>query len=420
MYEYLCFLSILSILILVFAYIKIRYPFWNIQPVYHTYDYWRWFYKTPFLIQRSAPRGSSKTKFYSKNVKTIAYSDATDEDKTKLVDLVQCYWSLSDRILITMDSEYIHNILTGHNHPSYISFYNDVVFGLIPKSDDDPDSLLTRQDYPIGCMVSYPTRIFMWNQEGNSIETPAYTWDLLCIHREHREKLFDRQIIQTHEFNQRLMNSEISVSFFKREEKLCEGIVPLVEFKTCMFYLRNVRIPPLLPNFLVTRIHEQNLGILSDFLYGISHTTSPMFRLCAFPEMGSLVAKIKAQQLYVYALKHKDDIHGVYFFKNSKVVYEELENGNLLECSATVSNTRHDGVFFAGFLHALRGVLDNAKNSEKFEYKLITFATLGHNGKILEKWRWKYTPIVELKAAYYIYNMVVPGTPFSQDSVMVL
>jgi len=319
-----------------------------------------------------------------------------------------------------MDSEYIHNTLTGHNRPSYVSFYNDTVFDVTPKSDNNPNSVLTCQDYPIGCMISYPTRIFMWNLDGNSIETPAYMWDLLCVHREHREKLFDRQIIQTHEYNQRLGETEVSVSLFKRDEKLCVGIVPLVEFETCLFYLRNVRIPMLLPNFLVTRIHEENLGTLSDFLYGISHTTSPIFRFCAFPEMGSLVAKIKAQQLYVYALKHKDDIHGLYFFKNSKVVYEELENGNLLECCATVSNTRHDGVFFAGFLHALRGVLDNAKNSEKFEYKLIVFSNLGHNGKILEKWRWKYTPIVELKAAYYIYNMVVPGTPFSKYSVMVL
>jgi len=414
MYEYLYFLVVLVVVIIIFAYIKIRYPFWNVQPVYHVYDFWRWFYREPFLIQRGAPL---KTKFYSKNVKTVAYSDLEKDMNPRLVDLVQCYWSLSERILVVIDSEYLHAMLTGHSHPSYVSFYNDTVFDISPKEDAP---LLTRLDYPIGCMISYPTRIFMWNQEGNSVETPAYVWDLLCVHRDYRNKNLDRQIMQTHEFNQRLGTPDVSVSLLKREEKLCEGIVPLVEYKTCMFYLRNVRIPPLLPNFTVVRIHEQNLGTLSDFLYGISHTTSPMFRFCAFPEMGSLVAKIKAQQLYVYVLKNRDDLYGVYFFQNSKIVYEELEQGNLLECVATVSNTRHDGVFFSGFLHALHGVLDSAKNSEKFEYKLIVFSNLGHNGKILEKWRWKYTPILELKAAYYIYNMVVPGTPFSQESVMVL
>lgn len=417
MYEYLCFLIVLSCLVIIFAYIKIRYPFWNVQPVYHTYDYWRWFYRAPFLIQRGLPL---KTKFHSKNVKTILYSDITEEQKAKLVDLVQCYWIKSERILTTVDSEYINNLLTGHNHPSYVSFYNDTVFDISKPSNGEILDVIQKIEYPIGCMISYPVRIFMWNLEGNSTETTAYMWDFLSVHRDHLTKRLDNQIIQTHEFNQRLGNIEISASLFRREDVLCEGIVPLVEFKTCMFYLRNVRIPPLLPNFTVVRIHEQNLGTLSDFLYGISHTTSPMFRFCAFPEMGSLVAKIKAQQLYVYVLKNRDDLYGVYFFQNSKIVYEELEQGNLLECAATVSNTRHDGVFFSGFLHALRGVLDNAKNSENFEYKLIVFSNLGHNGKILEKWRWKYTPILELKAAYYIYNMVVPGTPFSQESVMVL
>ena len=418
MYEYLYFLIVLVVVIITFAYIKIRYPFWNVQPVYHTYDFWRWFYRTPFLIQRGAPL---KTKFYSKNVKTVAYSDLEKDMNSRLVDIVQCYWSLSERILVTIDSEYLHNMLTGHSHSSYVSVYNDTVFGVSPSSKEvNNDPLLMRTDYPIGCIISYPTRMFMWNQDGNSVETPAYMWDFLCVHRDYRDKNLDRQIMQTHEFNQRLGTPNIGVSLVKREEKLCEGIVPLVEYKTCMFYLRNVRIPPLLPHFTVVRIQEQNLGILSDFLYGISHNTNPIFRFCAFPEIGSLVAKIKAQQWYIYALKRQDDLYGLYFFKNSKIVYEELEQGNLLECVATISNTRHDGVFFSGFLHALRGVLDNAKNSEKFEYKLIEFSTLGHNGKILEKWRWKYTPILELRAAYYIYNMVVPGTPFSKDAVFVL
>jgi hypothetical protein len=353
-------------------------------------------------------------------VKTIVYSDITEDQKAKLVDLVQCYWIKSERILVTINADDIHNILTGHNHPSYVSFYNESIFDIVPRSDSSGSTMLTKLDQPIGCVLSYPMRTFFLNPDGNSIETPAYMWDHLCIHRDYQNKNLDRQIIQTHEYNQRLGNTDVRVSLFKREESLHSGIVPLVEYKTCMFYLRNVRIPPLLPHFVVTRINEENLGILSDFLYGISHTTSPMFRFCAFPEVGSFVAKIKSQLWYTYVLKRKDDLYGLYFFRNAKITFDDLEHGNLLECVVTVSNTKHDGVFFAGFLHALRSVLDIAKNSEKFEYKLIRFTTLGHNGKILEKWRWKYTPIMEQPAAYYVYNMVVPGTPFSQDSVMIL
>ena len=66
MYEYLYFIVVLSCFVLTFAYIKIRYPFWNVQPVYHTYDFWRWFYRTPFLIQRGAPLKPSSTRKTSK------------------------------------------------------------------------------------------------------------------------------------------------------------------------------------------------------------------------------------------------------------------------------------------------------------------------------------------------------------------
>jgi len=114
----------------------------------------------------------------------------------RLVDIVQCYWSLSERILVTIDSEYLHNMLTGHSHPSYVSVYNDTVFGVSPSSKEvNNDPLLTRTDYPIGCIISYPTRMFMWNQDGNSVETPAYMWDFLCVHRDYRDKNLDRLII---------------------------------------------------------------------------------------------------------------------------------------------------------------------------------------------------------------------------------
>ena len=45
---------IISIFILLFLvqyfYIIYKYPFWNLQPVFHKYDYLRRFYKSPFIV----------------------------------------------------------------------------------------------------------------------------------------------------------------------------------------------------------------------------------------------------------------------------------------------------------------------------------------------------------------------------------
>ena len=66
------FLIILSLIIGIFAYIKLRYPFWNLQPVYHTYDFWRMIYREPFFIYKKA----ISTKFVDLNsINTVIYED---------------------------------------------------------------------------------------------------------------------------------------------------------------------------------------------------------------------------------------------------------------------------------------------------------------------------------------------------------
>ena len=87
MYEYGCII-LFFVVIFIIVYIKIKYPFWNIQPVYHSYDFWRYFSQTSFIIQRKLP---IKTKFYdNKHVETVVFSEMQDFHMTRLIDLLQC------------------------------------------------------------------------------------------------------------------------------------------------------------------------------------------------------------------------------------------------------------------------------------------------------------------------------------------
>ena len=131
--------------------------------------------------------------------------------------------------------------------------------------------------------------------------------------------------------------------------------------------------------------------------------------------MGSINAMLLSENMYAYVLQNAEHIYGLYIFKDAKVNYEDIENGNLLECVFSVSNTEMEGLFFSGFLNSLRAILNLQK-----KYKMIMFNNLSHNSKILEKWRWKYTPVFENKAAYYAYNMVIPGMPFQANKVSIL
>ena len=65
-------LSVVLCLIIIFVYIKLAYPFWNVQPVYHVYDFWRGFYRRPFRIH---PRFHPKIKTkYTQSVDVCLYA----------------------------------------------------------------------------------------------------------------------------------------------------------------------------------------------------------------------------------------------------------------------------------------------------------------------------------------------------------
>jgi len=421
------------------------------QPVFHTYDIWRYWARVPFVIQYGK---SLRTKYTDpKQVLTKQYLDLSEIECKQMADLLQCHYILSDRVLTLSDTDTINSYLTGHSHPAFVSLYQESYYDIISSIHDasmmqqdvaapSPVSIniVKNTSAPVGCMTSRPVRLFIWTGGGGASQKTAihaYFWDHICVHRDYTDKHLSRYVIQTHENVQRMENPDISVSLFRKEQILCQGIVPLVRFSLYTFYLNNVRTPPLPPHFTVVRIFGENVDILSDFLYNIStidQNSPPKFKVCAFPEIGPIIALVKARLYYVYALKRENTVYGIYFLKDSKTHYEDVENGNLLECVGSVSQmsktNEYDGLFFAGFLHALRKIIGlgtdvvnpnvSAMQKQNQKYRLITFADLSHNGRLLERWRWKYSPVFENPAAYYIYNMVVPSMPLAKEECFIL
>ena len=96
----------------IYAYIKIKYPFWNNQPVLHSYDYWRFLYQIPFIIYKYRP---IKTKFYkSNNIKTIPYLEISEEQKKEVLYLLQSNYISNDRILLTIEDKDLDVFIKGH------------------------------------------------------------------------------------------------------------------------------------------------------------------------------------------------------------------------------------------------------------------------------------------------------------------
>jgi hypothetical protein len=400
--------------IVLFVYIKIRYPFWNIQPVFHTYDYWRYFYKEPFIVYKFRP---VKTKFCDfLQVQTKPYLECSQDEIKNMIDLLQCYYLASDRILHTITKDDMNAYMTGQLSTTYLSFFVETHYTKKEIASDVSFEII-KSEKPIACLTSRSLSFWYRPTLSEKIYTSQaiYFMDYLAIHRDSDKKKTSRVLLQSHEYYQRKQNPDILVSLIKKEIDLFDGVIPLIEFKTDTYYLRNIHFPALPNHHEIVRVYKENLEILTDFIYLLTQIDSgEMFDICIIPDIGSIMAQIKQTLLYVYALRRGEHILGIYFFKDLKTQYEDID-GNTLQCCASVMNMKDTNLFYLGFLHSIQNIMKQNKT-----YKMLLLENLGHNVFIKPEWQKKHSVIFSNRTAYYLFNMIFPCSPVSNERAIVL
>lgn len=405
-------LTTLLLIIIVFITIKIKYPFWNIQPVFHYYDYWRYLYREPFTVYKYVPL---KTKFCDfEQVFTFPYLECSDKQKQQLLNLIQCYYLPSDHIIHNTTEVDINTVLTGYQEPSYVSFYYE-------KDKTSNPGIVSLQDYnqePVGCITSIPVNMFFLPtlREPEYTERKLYFVNSLVVNRNRNQQKINRSLLQTHEYNQRVMNPTIQSSIIKKEVDLLDGVIPCVELNTTTFYIKEVKFPSLPPNNVVSEISNDNFALLDDFLKEIINTSSRTcyFNMIVIPDMTNVYNLIKIGQLFVYVLCAGEQVLGVYFFKDTKLQHEKLD-GNTLHFIGSIMNNNNVQTFYVGFLFALKNILKKKKN-----YKVLVIDSISHNDIVLSEWSQYNKPISITKTGYYLFNYIIPMMPFEQRKSLIL
>lgn len=392
-------------------YIKIKYPFWSHQPIFHTYDYLRYWTKTPYIIQTGAPL---KTKYLTPFVSSHRILDISDSKMQEMVKFIQEHYVESDKILTMILEKDIQTELSANEHPSFVSFYRESHIEF-----DKKQTKIVEKPVLAGCITSRAVKIYLNTDE--KFQENVYYWDYICTHRHFQDKYLGRNLIQSHERYQRLNNSNISASLFKFETNLCPGVVPLVDFNVHTYPIVQIIRPPM-AKFSIERIKGENANILFDFLYNLTHNIEykPFF-LCIFPETPTLDYLIQNDRIIVYAISQKSKICGFYFFKDPKLCYDLEEERNVIECIGSisvknVSDERINSIYFSGFLHSLYDIQQTYNN----KFKLLTFFNVANNTSIIERWKWKYTPISVTQSAYYLYNAILPDMPIKASDALII
>jgi hypothetical protein len=419
MIEYIL-LSSTIVFLGIFGYVKLKYPFWNNQPVYHTYDIWRTMYKNPFIIRKTRPQ---KNKFCDfANIKTTNYLEISDFEKTSLVDLLQCYYIPTEEIIHTIKKEDVDAYLSGQLYASYVSTYIDFEYQVVRKHNE-PENIKTIPK-PIGCITSRSLNFLYKDSKTQTsyIDMPIYYIDFLAVNNKKDTISFSRKLLQTHEYYQRLHNTKIHVSLLKKEIKLFDGVVPIIKYPTYLFSLRNIHFQRLPAHHEVVQITAENVDILLDFLH-IQNNGQPVqtlaFDILVFPDIGNIIALIKQGLLFVFCLREGENIYGMYFIKDAKMQYEKLnqediENDTLQVC-ASISNCESNELFFLGYLHGLRQIIEKQK-----KFRMILMETIGHNCYLYGMWCEKHTPIFKNDTAYYLINMIYPCSPVDSTKCFIL
>ena len=177
--------AIITLIILFYAIIKIRFRFWSKQPVFHFYNLWYWMFP-PGIIKHDKPEENKYTNL--KDIKFINYASLNSVDQERFIKFIQ------DHYLNTTEVQYKPE--KGNIVPYFENTKNSFFSMYFKKTyDTDNESNIITKTNLIGVMTS---RLLNVSIDNNEFTT--YYVDYLCVHKDNRKQGVAQQIIQTHPF----------------------------------------------------------------------------------------------------------------------------------------------------------------------------------------------------------------------------
>lgn len=377
------------LIIFFFIYIRLKYKFWSIQPVFHFYDFHYWI-RNVGIISQELPKKNKFTNFH--NIKT--YSSLTDNQWKNITAFIQLNYLKNKNNIFYPKLENIKNYFIGHNYPSYWSIYK-----ITEMIHNGKKNNIIENDKIIGIMSSRPLKCIIEN-----INFDLYYVDYLCVDKYHRNKNIAPQLIQTHEYNQSHSNKKISVSLFKREEELT-GIIPLTCYDTYCYNISDfINFLPLDINIKLLTCDKQNIYYFYHFMKEYSHK----WNIYIFPTISNLYNLIETKNIFIKMLIIDTEIIAAYIFKKTCTYLDK--NKEVLACVGSIngSNLNHDD-FIDGFKFSIFSLLNE---NEKIYF--LSIENISDN-QILNNYT---SHLFKSPTAYFFYNFA--HSPFKSNKCLII
>lgn len=391
---------ILSIM-LFFIFVRLKYKFWALQPVFHFYDVYYWFINVG-IIRKELPEKNKYVSF--KKIKTFEYTKIDELTKKQIITLIRLNYFRNNDNKYDPKEENIIPYFVGHNTKTFWSYFVEPELLIENKTGKTIE-----ENKIIGVITSRPLHVKI-NSSRKDAEFDIYYVDYLCVNKNWRKKNIAPQLIQTHEYNQSYNNRKICVSLFKREEELT-GIIPLTVYKTYCFPLRESNWGPpeqLNANIKILSGDKQNMYYLYNFINEIKNN----WDIVIYPEISNVMELVSTNNLFVKMLVIDGNIEAVYIFRKTCTYIEK--DKEIISCIASVNGsilTREE--FIKGFKVSLWSIIKDHNN-----FKYLTMEDISDNTCIINNICIRMHPIVISPMAYFFYNFAY--SPFKSEKCLII
>ena len=390
---------IILCIVLFFMYVRLKYKFWALQPVFHFYDVYYWFVNVG-IIRKELPEKNRYVNF--KKIKTRAFEEVDELTKKQIVTLIRLNYYRNNENKYDPKSENIVPYFAGHNTNTFWSYFVEPELLI-----DNKTGKTIEENTIIGAITGRPLHVKI-NSIRKDSEFDVYYVDYLCVNKNWRKKNIAPQLIQTHEYNQSHNNRKICVSLFKREEELT-GIIPLTVYKTYCFNMVNWSIPDQL-NAKITILtgDKQNMYYLYNFINEVKNN----WDIIIYPEISNIMELVATKNLFVKMFVIDGNIEAVYIFRKT-CTYIEKEK-EVISCIASINGsllTRDE--FIQGFKISLWSII---KDHNNFQY--LTIEDISDNTCIINNICLRTHPLIISPMAYFFYNFAY--SPFKSEKSLII
>ena len=394
---------IILCILLFFMYVRLKYKFWALQPVFHFYDVYYWVINVG-VIRTDLPEKNSYVNL--NKIKTMTFEEIDELTKKEIVSLIRVNYFTNNENKYDPKKENIVPYFVGHNTKTFWSYFVEPELLI-----DNKTGKTTEENKIIGVMTSRPLHVKINSNRSDSVFDVYYV-DYLCVNKNWRKKNIAPQLIQTHEYNQSHNNRKICVSLFKREEELT-GIIPLTVYKTYCFNMMNWIEPVQLESKIkMLTGDKQNMYYLYIFLTELKNEVKNKWDIIIYPEISNIIELVATNNLFVKMLVIDGNIEAVYIFRKTCTFIEKEKE--IISCIASINGdvlTRDE--FIKGFKLSLWSIVKEHNN-----FKYVTIEDISDNASIINNICIKTHPMVISPMAYFFYNFAY--SPFKSEKCLII